>query len=318
MRNLVYSISAGISVLLMLLLGGCQDVFEKDISGLTVKMVSPGDSTHSGTAQVSFYWEAIDENSSYRLQIVTPNFGSPSRFILDTLVSGIRFEYSLGQGTYQWRIRGENGSSYTAYTTRTFTVDSITDLSKQVLVLRYPINNAWVNDSNVTLQWDKIDLATSYSLIVRKGTEKGNVVYSSNTITDNKAVVKLSEGDYYWEVRGSNKLTSTQLSTSTFRLDLTDPSPSTPYFPARDTIVNFGPLTFSWKREANASYDSIMIYTLAGPPVSQTYYSSARYTDTTFRLDSLPLGNYTWKIWAIDAAGNKSTAISAEAKFVVR
>ncbi len=322
MQNLRCAISVGNNFLLIVLLSlfgaGCTDIFEEDISNLVVVLVAPGDSITSQSTQVSFKWNALDDNSSYRLQVARPSFSRPDFFALDTLVSDTKFQYIFTPGTYQWRVRGENGSSYTAYTTRTFVMDTISDLSKQTVILRLPASGAVFNKSRVQFKWDKIVAANNYTIKIYKDSWNGELYFTKSLITEDTVSVDLLDGTFIWSVQAINDNGGTPFS-QPYRSVLIDhipPGTPTPISPSNDTIIN-APLLFKWSRAADSGTsikDSLSVYTETGIPVNNFPIS---ISSMQYQLDSLSPGRYLWQVKSIDAAGNQS-AYSPELLFTVQ
>lgn len=109
-------------ILCMFWVIGCEDVFEKDLSKKEVVLVAPGDSIRTSYEQQVFVWEEIEGATGYRLIIVSPQFERPERCLLDTLVAGRQFSFTLKPGEYQWRVRPENSAYEGIYSTRTIIV----------------------------------------------------------------------------------------------------------------------------------------------------------------------------------------------------
>lgn len=94
----------------VLLLSGCDDVFETDLTGCPVRLLAPGDSVTTVVARQLFLWEPLEGATAYRLRIATPDFCRPEACLLDTLVAGCRYEYAFQPGVYTWGIRAENSA----------------------------------------------------------------------------------------------------------------------------------------------------------------------------------------------------------------
>ena len=61
----------------VLLLSGCDDVFETDLTGCPVRLLAPGDSVTTVVARQLFLWEPLEGATAYRLRIATPDFCRP-------------------------------------------------------------------------------------------------------------------------------------------------------------------------------------------------------------------------------------------------
>lgn len=103
---------------------GCDDVFEKDISGEKVQMVAPGDSVVTTREEQIFLWEELEGATAYRLTVVSPCFGSPAWLVMDTLCEGTAFPLVLVPATYQWRVKPENSAYVGDEVIRTLIIES--------------------------------------------------------------------------------------------------------------------------------------------------------------------------------------------------
>ena len=109
----VAKIITGMSLLILFLVMGCRDVFEKDISEKEVE------TTH---ATLTFVWEERDGATGYRLVVVSPSFDRIELYVLDTLVEGNQYTYTLEPGRYEWGVRPENSAYEGIYRWRVLTV----------------------------------------------------------------------------------------------------------------------------------------------------------------------------------------------------
>ena len=101
---------------------GCRDVFEKDISEKEVELIAPADSVETTHATLTFVWEERDGATGYRLVVVSPSFDRIELYVLDTLVEGNQYTYTLEPGRYEWGVRPENSAYEGIYRWRVLTV----------------------------------------------------------------------------------------------------------------------------------------------------------------------------------------------------
>ena len=111
----------------VLLLSGCDDVFETDLTGCPVRLLAPGDSVTTVVARQLFLWEPLEGATAYRLRIATPDFCRPEACLLDTLVAGCRYEYAFQPGVYTWGIRAENSAWAGEYAVRLLIVSPLAE-----------------------------------------------------------------------------------------------------------------------------------------------------------------------------------------------
>lgn len=216
----------------------CSDFEETDLSEETVVLLAPGDCTTNDENNQLFVWEDLTEDDPdldveyYNLQIAEPDFTSPLRFVLDSNISGDSYEIILEAGTYEWRVRAENTTSRTAYTTYQLTVDSNFYLTNSTIEAIYPLNET-VNITGATgntiiFQWEPVLGADLYTFKLVKGTinspsvtlktETDIVISESDYFmprNDKIEGVDVGPGDYQWRVTAKNIKTNTN-TTNTF------------------------------------------------------------------------------------------------------
>lgn len=303
-----------------MLLGACKDIIEPDLGKKTVNLLSPANGYNSQSANITFWWEEVKYATQYHLQVVKPDFNNIQALMLDTSVSSNKFTYAFASGPYQWRIRAENGSSYTSYVTRGFTVDSTLNLSGQAITLVSPTDNFITGVYKQQLKWLLLSSADDYRLEVLSGTSNiyTNATYTKDTLT----YTFPGDGTYTWRVKGQNVQSSTPFTTRTITIDGAAPNTPALLLPndQDSTTFNIGTKTkaainLSWDRgtvSGSTITDSVLVYQV--PATSNFLYKST--TSTTYS-DSLPVGKYFWKIRSYDAAGNKS-AYSVVRSFKVK
>lgn len=116
----------------VLLLVSCEDFIAEDVSQETLTINAPADQITTELPELIFWWEALNANTSYRLQIVTPAFENASSLILDTLVSTNQVPIVFTTGQYAWRVRAENANYRGTFSeVRCFTINNSATDSEQ-------------------------------------------------------------------------------------------------------------------------------------------------------------------------------------------
>lgn len=110
------------SILMVISFYSCEEITEADITNVPVIITAPIDSLQTSSASNTFVWENVKGAVRYQFQIVSPRFDSVVRFVVDSSLTSTIFTYSLSPGKYQWRVRGINTSTQTAYFVRTITI----------------------------------------------------------------------------------------------------------------------------------------------------------------------------------------------------
>jgi hypothetical protein len=109
-------------ILTLIFFYSCEEITEVNLTTAPVIITAPVDSLQTSTALNTFVWENVKGAVRYQFQIASPKFDSVVRFVVDSSLTGNIFTYSLSPGKYQWRVRGLNTSTHTAYFVRTITI----------------------------------------------------------------------------------------------------------------------------------------------------------------------------------------------------
>lgn len=294
-----------LSVAGILLMGSCKDFIEPSIEDKKVFVNAPADSTQTSTYLQTFWWEEIEDALSYRVQIVTPAFSRASRLVMDTLVTGNKFVYTLDPGVYEWRIRGENGSSSTFYTTQLLTVFE-SDISSQVVQVKTPSNGFLTNVSETEISWNSLYGAKVYRLQVDTNNFRDDkVLYFDQTTTGLDLRVRFSKDQtYQWRVRAEqDSVVSKWSPVSVIRYDTTPPAPVSLVSPTKGAAVA-SPVSLQWKASPEVSNYQLYVYK---SDTTVLYNSSFPLTlkQSNYSFKEGLFGEVVyWKVRAADLAGN--------------
>lgn len=293
-----------LALISIILLESCRDIFEKDISKNTISIVSPPDNYTTQNYQIIFLWNESKDIQKYRLQIVSPSFDSVQRFILDTLTTDLRIAVTLFPGKYQWRIRGENNSSYSIYQTRRLLIDTTTNLNNQAFAVNSPQDNYYTKSNMLAFSWLLFPYATSYEYNLL---DSFGVIQKIKTTSGTAIYDTIPEGTYKWRVRALNTSNGTATQFSIFRslvVDQTAPTASIPSLPVnKDSLSNNIKLT--WIQQSGTYADSIFVTT--DSTFQNILYRENVITGNNITLPPLTANTiYYWRTRSIDRAGNLS------------
>lgn len=210
----------------------------------------------------------------------------------------------MSPGKYEWRIRAENGGTYTEFVKRSFEV-FIGDFTAQYVNLKSPTDNYSTTESLIDLKWDTLFSAIEYTILVdtisgdfsspilRKTLPKGSTSYS---LSLNKI------GSFKWAVKASDGTNSSLLSERKITCKLIVPQLLAPAKGKTQTR----PVSLQWNAIPNVDYlvyiyksDSITKYDTNTYPYKT---SSLNYTFNPSEINS----TYFWSIKSIDKKGNMS------------
>ena len=168
-----------------------------DLSQQIMVLVAPTNNLITNSFSIFFDWNALTNAEDYRFEIATPDFTNGAN-VLNINLGGDSINYTItAEGTYQWQVRAQNAFSNTAYTTRTFTVDTT---SPNAPVLTSPNDQAIVNDTT-TLTWTHDSDVTGDSLFVFTDSLLTNNSLTTYKITTTHTFIGTTNQDYFWYLR---------------------------------------------------------------------------------------------------------------------
>lgn len=163
-------------------------IHEAALSTQTVLQVTPTDNFITSQRRVDMGWQDIFSAKTYRLQVDTNDFVEESDLVLERVVDGRSFAIDLtDEGRYQWRVRAENDTAQSRWSTvRSFIYDQTPPSAP---VLAAPANNAQVNRP-AALRWAGGGDVVSYRLYVYK---------SDSTLFDAQFPLRLESTSYSFD-----------------------------------------------------------------------------------------------------------------------
>ena len=291
-------------LLLTSLLISCNEIVEEDISGKTVSITSPSDGFSSNSNQIVFWWNELEGADWYHLQIVKPSFSNVQTVVADTNVSGENFTGYFSFGSYQWRIRPENSAYSGDYITRSFTVESDSDITSQVVPLILPFQNDTSNQYLQSFSWQSIPFADSYTFTIWQNSYGGTTEYTTSVTNTNIDYTFLTDGSYEWGVKAVNAISESDYNTRKIFIDSQSPLTPVLNLPTDADTLSAGAVSFTWTHASGGSSvkDSILI---ASDNAFDTIVFSS-FTANQSATFTLTAGTYFWKVKSFDAAENQS------------
>ncbi|MBB2145794.1 hypothetical protein GM921_09870 [Pedobacter sp. LMG 31464] len=294
-------------VVLALFMGsGCTEFIEPSLAKAEMRLLAPAEATESNSYQQTFWWQQQQDALWYRLQIVTPSFTRVEKLLLDTLVSADKFTYTLDPGSYQWRVRAENGSSQTPFSTQSFTIYPAS-LKEQIVQVVAPANTLFTASAELKYSWLNLFGASGYRLQVDQNNFVDENKLVLNEVTDNLTFTQtLSlEGKYQFRVRAENATENSKWSAvREFSYDATPPLQVTLTSPANKQTVAT-PLTLRWDELADATKYELVVYKSDSTTLfSSIYPQLVSGNSATFNAGSAG-ETIVWRVRAIDRVGNK-------------
>ncbi|MCB9452717.1 MAG: hypothetical protein H6672_14865 [Anaerolineaceae bacterium] len=262
--------------------------------------------TSGTTANVALRWARVIGATSYTVYLydddtcTTPHTGYP--LDMGTLLTKTQ---TLDQGVYCWRVKAVGVDAGEPPVASIFTVSSPALLPPTLVS---PANNAFINDTTPTLDWDAVINAAEYE-VQWATNSRFTTDFGSTTVTDPTTEYTLptlpdTPGTrYYWRVATINSLgvVGRWSRVFFFTLDTVPPDVPTQRAPSDQSVTTTNPPTFTWLRAAGAFSYEIALDT--STPTVPT--DTAR--GTSYRPPSpLLYTTYYWMVRSVDRAGNVS------------
>ncbi|MBL7893848.1 MAG: hypothetical protein JNK50_01050 [Bacteroidia bacterium] len=305
-----------ILIICLVILSCTKDFIVKDIKNEVVSILAPGNNLVTSSNSITFWWEELEGAENYNIQIVKPSFASVLQLIVDTNITGDKFNYTLNPGVYQWRIKAKNAGGSTAYTTYNLTIDTTSNLSNQLVSTIAPINNLLTSNTSVSFSWNNLSAASQYQIQILNSVS--TIIKDTTTTNSNYFWSNTSGGAFTWKVRALNGFSISQYNTPlSFTIDITPPIASVLSSPTHGSFVK-DTIDLKWTRSTmDTKYDSLYVSIDSS---FNSIISSARVYSTKLKINALSpnipvsANYYWWRVRSIDSVGNKS-GFSNQLKF---
>lgn len=291
------------------LLGSCTEIVAPDISNINVILMSPPDSFVSTGSTVYFKWDKLEHAESYNIQVVSPSFAAPIKWIVDSIGSMTSLTINLVPGTYEWRVRGENFSYLSDYSTRILSILNIPDISSETIILLSPKNNDTTNRKKVFFHWASLPNTDSYRFVLNLDglvVENTEVVYDTLTIN-----IINGDGNYEWKVRGQNEFYNTAYFSRRFLADTTRPGIPVLKLPTTNEILTDTTVEFVWDRPTTLGSEIIDSLLVSSDSLFSLPVISVKTVNKTY-INIMQHGTFFWKVKSFDKAGNESMYSSCQ------
>ncbi len=297
------------SLVIFIALCSCEEAFiEEDLSDDMTAIIAPKDGSQIQDTSINFSWEAVDQATSYRVQIARPNFENAAQIVEDTTVTSTNFRTNLTKNTYEWRVRAQNSGSETAYVMAGFSVTEPTGFASREVLLTSPVNELATNEPEIELQWQAVPDANTYRIQLLNSS---NEVMQEETTIDTMITLTFPEGVTRWQVRAENATQNTLYTTRSVTVDTTSPNTPVATTPANNAILTETAVSFAWTRETVEGTTEIdSIYIFEDEALTQLVTKNQVTSPSEITLEAST--TYYWFLKAFDQAKNESDASATQ------
>ncbi len=293
--------------IIILYFTSCSDVIEKSIKDQNVSIIYPSNNSMLTDYAQTFWWTEVDNALHYRLELVKGRFDSVQKFILDSTLTKTSFSCVLEPGNYQLRIKAENGSTSTPYTTHSFKIDT-SSINIQKIILLSPTTNSYKNTSQILFTWNPMFGAGSYRLQIDTAgfIDETNLVFDESVVSTSTVVNLNSDHLYQWRVRAeSENKTSKWSDNSLLTIDKESPDAPLIISPVNNMKLNL-PVTLTWNEQDDVNKYELYVYKSDSISLYDASFPLIVYNNYLLSLGQLN-EKIIWRLRSIDKAGNKSS-----------
>jgi hypothetical protein len=295
-----------------LILYGCEDVLEVDISEDIPILNNPIEGAVINSNVVNFQWDYLNGADNYRIQISNSN----NQVLIDSLLETNYFNLQLSPGFYKWKVRGENFAYLSQFSNiNNFEVSLSDDISQQIILLNTPSDNIYINNvSNLSLNWFTLTNALTYNIVIDKVLSGTQTILSESGFSLNSYLPNSSlftdDAEYIWKIKGLNNVSETSFSERSIFIDRVQPNQPNLSLPANEASLTGLTVNFNWtiisdvgNIQSPIHYELYISNTLDFSNILYTFQTSEQLKTHVFGTS----GVYYWKVRAVDEAGNYGT-----------
>lgn len=269
-------------------------------------LVSPTDGSTVEDLTPTFDWNDAANAESYYIQISTKL--QMNAIVIET--STTESEYTppsnMAEDVYYWRVLSTNATGSSSYT-GVWDVNVIAPPPPPgAPTLISPANGSGTTDTTPYFDWSDVSGTLDYEILVDNNADFSSPLINQTglTVSEFTAASALSNGTYYWKVRGTNASGAGTYSSSwSFSIGA---APGIPVLalPSNGSLTTDTTPTFDWNDVTDASSYTILVDNnsdFSSPEINQSPTLSA-YTPAS----ALALGTYYWKVLATNVYGSSS------------
>lgn len=175
-----------------------------DLSQQTLIVSSPPQNHTTNQTNITFSWLPFDLADDYRLEVASPDFNGT--VLLDINLAATTISYTFDVGTYEWRIRAQNSSSNSQYTSGTLVIDTT---APQAPALILPADNAVIMTDTANLQWTTGSGGIYDTVYVYGDSSLAIPIQTIGSANQTIEYINANNGTYYWRVRTTDEAGNT-------------------------------------------------------------------------------------------------------------
>lgn len=186
------------------------------------------------------------------------------------------------------------------------------DLEDKNLIIIAPANNAISTNSNITFDWDDLEGASNYRMLIGSPSlSNPSSLYIDSNLTISALLITLNPGDYEWKIRAENNSSETNYSpVMNLKIDSSYNLSSQTiilYAPDNNHYTNSGNFNFLWQDLYAAESYNLVIKTGADWNTGSILLDTTITTTTLNNPLNLTEGNYVWSVKGLNSLPSETS-----------
>ena len=186
------------------------------------------------------------------------------------------------------------------------------DLEDKNLTIIAPANNAISTNSNITFDWDDLEGASNYRMLIGSPSlSNPSSLYIDSNLTISALLLTLNPGDYEWKIRAENNSSETNYSpVMNLKIDSSYNLSSQTillYTPENDYYTNSDSFNFIWQNLYATDNYNLIIKTGTDWNTGSTFLDTTITTSTINNPLTLTEGNYVWSVKGLNTLPSETS-----------
>ncbi|MCK4405050.1 MAG: right-handed parallel beta-helix repeat-containing protein, partial [Hadesarchaea archaeon] len=268
----------------------------------------PADGSITNDNMPYFEWTLGTNADNHHLLVDNdPDFISPEENVLLGATDNTYTPTAeLADENYSWKVIAINAFGENESTVWTFTIDTTAPAAPSPLE---PADGSLTNDNTPTFRWTEVTdpSGVTYTIQVDNDSDFTSPEVNVLGLTENTYMPSaLADENYSWRVRavdGANNVGAWS-NIWTLLVDTTPPPQVTLISPSDGTMTNDNTPTFTWNSLSDPSGLTYTIQVDNDSDFTSPEVSVSGLTENTYTPSALADENYSWRVRAVDGAGN--------------
>ncbi|MHA1199732.1 MAG: hypothetical protein ACTSQF_10430 [Candidatus Heimdallarchaeaceae archaeon] len=215
----------------------------KHTEAVGTSLISPNAGAYINTNQPTLQWTATGPGPQYRYNIDTVNtFDSANLTNYVTSINYVNLWFPLNETRYYWRVLSYNEIDYWAGPWSSIWYFIVDTVAPAIPVITSPLSGVFMQNDEPTLVWNDDSDVYRYQVQVSNTSDFGYLLVYEGALLDNYYTFTdhLSEGQWFWRVRGRDYADNYCNWTSIYNFTIDKTAPGIPVLETPNNLAVIG------------------------------------------------------------------------------